>query len=213
MKSPNNIIHNEILRMIDKHNQRCIKENNKIIIDKEFPEMKLIKIMKPYLLLYMNIIYSLIPIIKTQAQRELSYKLKKFQNFNPQFGKKIMKLEYIYFPNKKVKTTVEFDDKHISFHEIDDFIDSHLKINYSKLYYHEEETNAFHEDEEEDEVEEEVYQDYYMNNNEIETNEDTESTDETGTNDETEPNENNFQLNYNDNESERESETESKSTN
>jgi len=223
MKSPNNVIHNEIMIMIDKHNQRCKKETDKIIIDAKFPEIKLIKIMKPYLLLYMNIIYSLIPIIKTQSQRELSYKLKKFQKFNPQFGKKIIKLEYIYFPNKRVKSTFVFNDKHLPFHEIDEFIDSHLKINYAKLYYHEEETTAFQqneeEEDEEDEVEEEVYQNYYMNNNEIDTTEDTESTDETETNDETEPNdetgtnENNFQLNYNDNESERESETESKSTN
>jgi len=141
MKSPKNIIHKEIKQMLLKYNSRYKEKKNKIVIDPDFPLDKLIKIMKPYLLLYLNTSYSLIPLIKQNSKTELTYKLKKFQTFNPGFGRKIIVLKYkslniCNFNRSLLKPDYDFDDKHVPFNTITDFTTSHLFVNMTKINYH-----------------------------------------------------------------------------
>ena len=108
--------------------------NNKINIHDEFPKNKLIKIMKPYLLIYLNMCYSLIPIIKKISSVELNQKLIQFQKFNPQFGRRTIKMGLKLYDNFKKKTYIKeriFNDKHIvfNFNENAHFLSNHLTYN------------------------------------------------------------------------------------
>jgi hypothetical protein len=109
-------LYEEINRMINIYNYKNYK--NKIIIANEFPKNVLIKIMKPYLLLFLQSYYTLIPSIKRNADFELNYKLKKFQKFNPQFGRKIIKIGIKINSDLQKKSFIksyEFNNKHIAF--------------------------------------------------------------------------------------------------
>jgi hypothetical protein len=121
----------EINKMLYRHNYN---NNNKIIINSEFPKKKLIQIMKPYLVLYLQSNYSLIPIIKIKSGFELNNKLKKFQTFNPQFGRKIIKLDFKIDSNFKKKIFIkcyEFNDKHIVLNDYNytNFLKNQLNFN------------------------------------------------------------------------------------
>ena len=59
------ILHLDTLSMIRNFNRNT--RHNKIVIDHEFPKEKLVKIMKPYLLLYIKSLYSLVKMNKEQA--------------------------------------------------------------------------------------------------------------------------------------------------
>lgn len=138
--STSETLYKEIMIMIKRFNRQYNSKENKILIDASFPKNNLIKIMKPYLLLYLNVTYSLIPLIRSQSEIELTYKLIKFQKFNPIFGKKIAILKYkninIHNFNKSLLVTdYDFNDKHIPFNQIDDFTTSHLSVDFTKLYY------------------------------------------------------------------------------
>ena len=106
---------------------------NKIKIDPSFPKNKLSTIMRPYLLLFYMSKHSLINLNKHKARIALNCKLKKFVNFNPLFGRKIIKIEK-YWSKKIGKQTYRtfntYNDKHINFENQDDstevFLGSHL---------------------------------------------------------------------------------------
>ena len=124
----------EINKMLYSYNYNKNNKNNKIIINNEFPKKKLIEIMKPYLVLYFQSIYSLIPIIKIKSEFELNNKLKKFQTFNPQFGRKLIKLDFKVDANLKKKSFIkcyEFNDKHIAFYDNNNtnFLKNQLSFN------------------------------------------------------------------------------------
>ena len=142
MKSPNNIIHREILSMIKRYNRQYINKSQKILIHHAFPADKLIKIMKPYLILYLSITYSLIPLVKKQSELELTYKLQKFQHFNPNFGK-FKNTIYIISDTNVITHQHFFIDEHIPFIKDNDFTTSHLSINALKYYYGTESLNDF----------------------------------------------------------------------
>jgi hypothetical protein len=121
----------EINKMLHKYNY---KNKNKIIINSEFPKTKLIQIMKPYLVLYLQSIYSLISIIKLKSGIELINKLRRFQAFNPHFGRKIIKLDFKIDSNFKKKVFIkcyEFNDKHIAFNDYNhrNFLKNQLSFN------------------------------------------------------------------------------------
>jgi hypothetical protein len=129
--SSQDVLIQEIKKMIKIFNN---KTNKNILIDDEFPKNRLVKIMKPYLLLYLQSYYSLVPIIKNNANILLNRKLKNFQKFNPQFGKKLYKLGFKSTPNFKRKSyikSVEFMDKHIPFNsdEESNFLTNHTYYN------------------------------------------------------------------------------------
>jgi hypothetical protein len=82
---------------------------NNIIIDNQFPDDKLIPIMKPYLKLYLYSLFSLNRIVSSQSRRLLREKLAKFYQFNPFFGRKMIHLA----PSKKTTfTTLNMLGKH-----------------------------------------------------------------------------------------------------
>jgi hypothetical protein len=139
--STKHTIVNEIKKMITSYNNNFLQEIDKILISEEFPEDVLIRIMKPYLYLRLQAKYSLI--IKNQiiANKKLSQKLREFQCFNPQFGKKIIKFKDIVKNGKikKVKSHIEFIMKHKKFntYEIDSFMSNHLSYKYDNYEYEE----------------------------------------------------------------------------
>ena len=121
----------EIQKMITIFNKKTTK---KILINDEFPKKRLIKIMKPYLMLYLQSYYSFVPIVKNNAIVLLNNKLKKFQKFNPKFGRKIYKLGFKNYANFKKKSyikSVEFLDNHIAFNcdEETNFLTNHTYYN------------------------------------------------------------------------------------
>ena len=130
---------NEIKLIITSFNSNFLKDNNKIKISEEFPEDQLIRIMKPYLHLKLQACYSLVNKNKTDARKKLTKKLREFQCFNPQFGRKIIKFKDIILNGKikRVKSNIEFNMKHKKFNtfEIDNFMNNHLIYKYDNQEY------------------------------------------------------------------------------
>jgi len=169
-KSPSNILIFEIKNMINFFNDYCkdLKLKNRILIDKDFPKNKLIKIMQPYLLLYCISNYSYLKKNKTEALYIFNKKILIFNNFNPTFGRKRYKFIFKILDNFEKKVCgkiIEFDDKHIKFNNINNeiFLLDHLKyteLNFIDSYesnnsYNSSNNQSEEEDEEEEEEEEE----------------------------------------------------------
>ena len=138
-KSPSNILVKEIKKMIKSFNNNCIKRNlkYKILIDEDFPSDTLIKIMRPYLLIDFYSNYSLLNYKKIEMSNILKVLLIRFNKFNPQFGRKKIKIvmgNTKNFKQKIVGKIIEFDDKHIPFNSVEKQNDIFLKdhIGYSE---------------------------------------------------------------------------------
>jgi hypothetical protein len=119
----------------------------KFKIDTEFPDDTLITIMKPYILLYITSLYSLVAIIKSNAFAKLKYKLMQLYKFNPIFGRKMVVIDYSIIkssppivpginnikiaikPKPHIKKYV-FNDKHIDYFktENDTFFENHKTL-------------------------------------------------------------------------------------
>jgi len=185
-KAIHNFVFNSTSQILIKHIKIMISNHNKknklyeIIINEDFPKDKLIKIFQPYLLLYFISQYTFLEYKKFEARNILNYSLKRFQKFNPQFGRKKYKILMGYRKNFKKyikKKLIEFDDRHIKFNDVEyqneSFLDDHLKyeennneyiglhggISYNILFIvDEEERYEYEEDEEveDEEVEDEV---------------------------------------------------------
>ena len=183
--STEDVLIQEIKKMITLFNKKTTK---KILINDEFPKKNLIKIMKPYLMLYLQSYYSFVPIVKNNSIVLLNSKLKKFQKFNPKFGRKIYKLGFKNYANFKKKSyikSVEFLDNHIAFNcdEETNFLTNHT-------YYNELDNS----------IEENIVQVTYMTVEEVEyddTNNDDDDDDDT----DDDTNENDIYHDYNDNDS------------
>uniref|UniRef100_A0A6C0EPN7 Uncharacterized protein n=1 Tax=viral metagenome TaxID=1070528 RepID=A0A6C0EPN7_9ZZZZ len=148
--SAKNVICNEIDNMIKKYNNKIvnnkfINRNRQIIIHKDFPKDKLIKIFKPYLLLLFKSLYSLIPQIKEESYNILMSKLFAFQKFNPSFGRRNAVVEWKYTKDLKKKSYIKeykFNDSHIKFYKEDsNFMKNQILINNYDLYNYYEETS------------------------------------------------------------------------
>lgn len=101
-----------------------------ILIDPDFPNKTLIKIMRPYLMLWFTNLCSLIPPKQTMAQKTLYAKWLAFVKHNPQFGRKIVRLEskFINFSRITVQV-VEFNcdaPRFVSDHSPTKFMKNHL---------------------------------------------------------------------------------------
>jgi hypothetical protein len=164
----NDDLYFEINHMINIFNKN--KSNSKKInICSEFPKEILVKIFKPYLLLYINSKHLLIPILKKKAAYELNNKLINFQKFNPFFGR--LKITYakktINDQLKIVKTNKQYNDNHILFENNNNnnflcdhlsYIYKHYIININSFYNQEEDDEEIEDDEEEIEDDEEDYE-------------------------------------------------------
>ena len=78
-------------------------------IDKDFPKDTLIRIMKPYIKLYILSLYSYNSYTKKNMQKILDSRLYDFYTFNPKFGIKIYKTK-----DKKIHEH-HFNERHIDF--------------------------------------------------------------------------------------------------
>lgn len=130
------IIKHQILHMIDDYNSNIIRNNKKILIDPEFPDNELISIMKPYLYLKLESNYSLIGKNKSIAKNKLNIKLKEFQNYNPVFGRKIIKFKDVIYngKTKRIKSHIGFNTRHQKFNSytIEKFMNNHLAYKYDE---------------------------------------------------------------------------------
>jgi hypothetical protein len=138
-KSDSNVLYNVVINMLNKYD---IKNN--FSIHEDFPQEKLVSIMRPYLYLYYMSRFSFMVNKKENAYYELIYKLNVFFNYNPRFGRKYVKTDKI--TKQKIET---FDDKHIDFYSIkkNDFKNSHIEP-YRENEFIEEENEEDEEDEE-----------------------------------------------------------------
>ena len=139
-----NYINDSTNSQLRKHMNNMLTEFNKLHItmkfkiDPEFPDDILITIMKPYILLYITSLYSLVTIIKSNVFAKLKCKLTQFYKFNPAFGRKTAVINYsqnkasaqiINNPTPYIKKYV-FNDKHIDYFktENDTFFENHKTI-------------------------------------------------------------------------------------
>jgi len=170
-KSPSNTLLLDINLMISEFNNSCGKTQlqNRIVIDKDFPKDKLIRIMRPYLFIYFVANYSLLFYKKVEARIYLKQMLLRFNNFNPQFGRKKIKIQMETtkdFKKKIVGKIIEFDETHVAFKNLPkenaSFLEDHLNY-YEKVYYLDNEViriNDEHENITQNELNEESSEDF-----------------------------------------------------
>ena len=107
-------LHDNVLIMIEDLKKRNRKYKHFMNIDDEFPQKKLVDIMRPFLhLYYLSKYYVTGTEKKNNSMSELMTKFDLFVRYNPQFGRKVIKIQRI--PNKKV--TIEYNDKHMNFYK------------------------------------------------------------------------------------------------
>jgi len=128
------MLYGSVLLMLDQYNYNNYNNINDadedtIKIHYNFPKKQLVNIMRPYLLLYYTSKYSLINTKKNDTKKILYKKLDDFYNFNPNFGRIIIKMHPYFSKNniKKYKYTYTYNDKHISFNQdFKCFLTSHI---------------------------------------------------------------------------------------
>ena len=133
--SPAVMLEYDIRIMINSFNKYCKKNRikNRIHIHEDFPNNKLIKIMKPYLLLFYKSKYSFHPEFKILFVKIFIKSLIKFNNFNPKFGRRTIQILYKTDNNfDKIITgnKIVFNDIFIQFNNIEEqnntFLIDHL---------------------------------------------------------------------------------------
>jgi hypothetical protein len=120
--SPVNVIEPDARAIVLIFNLQCerMRLKNRILINKDFPANKLVTILKPYLFLYYKSMYSFHPEIKKKYFILFKLSMLRFTKFNPQFGKKKVKIIYKltdYFKKKICGKEITFDDKCINFYD------------------------------------------------------------------------------------------------
>jgi len=101
-----------------------------ILIDPDFPTKTLIKIMRPYAMLWFTNLCSLIPTKQSMAQKTLYAKWSAFLKYNPQFGRKSLRLETKFTNFSRITVQiVEFNSdapRFVSDHSPGKFMKNHL---------------------------------------------------------------------------------------
>jgi hypothetical protein len=132
------------------------KYQKKILIHRDFSKETAIQILRPYLLLYYIVEYSSEEYRKQDAVDELKYKLNRLYNYNPFFGRKIVKLKRVGYCKKLIKV-IEFSTNHPYFDEpidIPTYQRTHLEMIDANYLYNEEPYNANYEYRDEEDIEE-----------------------------------------------------------
>jgi hypothetical protein len=107
-------LYDNVIIMISDIKKRNRKYKQFMNIDDDFPQKKLVDIMRPYLhLYYLSKYYVTGTEKKNDSMEKLMNKFDLFVRFNPQFGRKVVKIQRI--PHKKV--TIEYNDKHMNFYK------------------------------------------------------------------------------------------------
>jgi len=135
-------IREKVLSMFETHHITELK------INPNFPEERLLEIMRPYLNLYYKSKYDLQPPVRKYYNTILKFKLYEFIKYNPIFGRK-------YIAHKKNETNhisgkeVKYNDAHIPFSlKTSPFVSSHLTIDSSFIneYQIQNHFNGYHPD-------------------------------------------------------------------
>ena len=155
--STEDILRNIINQIIYEFNSNVKNNKRKIYISDEFPDKELINIFKPYIHLKLISLYSLIKQKKRESKQKLYRKLYDFQEYNPKFGRKIIKFKNIIRNGriKRIKSHTEFNMNHKKFntYEIENFMNNHLIYKYD----HYNEDNNESEDEDEIQEQNQIY--------------------------------------------------------
>jgi hypothetical protein len=107
-------LYDNVIIMIGDLKKRNKKYKNFMNIHDDFPQQKLVDIMRPYLhLYYLSKYYVAGTEKKNDSMRKLENKFDLFVRFNPQFGRKVVKITRI--PRKKM--TIEYNDNHMNFYK------------------------------------------------------------------------------------------------
>jgi hypothetical protein len=102
-----------------------------LLIDARFPKRELVEIMRPYLRLYMKKLYSLDLFAKYKCEYELNHRLKEFADYNPRFGRRMIK------SNKPGPRTFFYNKDHRKFkgeNSLEDFYKNHTEISDKRDY-------------------------------------------------------------------------------
>jgi hypothetical protein len=148
-----------------------------IVIDEDFPYDKLVKIMKPYLNLYLYSVYSLNGEKRITSSIKLNKKLKKFVNFNTKFGRKeMMRTTEMY----KVSYTYKFIDEHLEYisDDCESFDKSHI-YDFSNDSDNESDDTFFSDHEDEDTTHTFNFTNNNIDNNDIEHQEEESNSSQT----------------------------------
>jgi hypothetical protein len=114
------IMRDEILELLE----MC----NVLDIHEDFPPETLVRIMKPYLHLWLTAKYTLVGIHQQFALRRFKRMLTDFVMYNPKFGRKIIKIVYSSTRYKVVSSlVVSFNDKHEPIGQTRNFMKSHTQ--------------------------------------------------------------------------------------
>lgn len=98
-------------------------------IHEDFPPETLVRIMKPYLHLWLTTKYTLIGVRQKFAIRRFNRMLTDFVIYNPKFGRKIIKIVYSSTRYRAVSSlVVSFNDKHKPIGQPANFMGSHKNI-------------------------------------------------------------------------------------
>jgi hypothetical protein len=132
-KSTSDLLVKEIKKMIRWFNQS--HTTHKIDINVDFPKNVLIKIFKPYLLLYVTSQNAFLTHSKNEALIILNKKLTQFNIFNPQFGRK----RYKIIKTSVCQKDVIFDTNYVQFNtnfkmQNNNFLSDHLKFVERNIY-------------------------------------------------------------------------------
>jgi hypothetical protein len=128
----NTDLHSCILDMIAHYNENLffLERKYRMTIDVKFPKHLLVKIMKPYLHLYLTYLYSYVDAESIRAENELIRKLKQIIEFNPDFGR-----EHVEYTTNIIgkplciltEPIITYNSKHPCFHpKEDNFLNSHI---------------------------------------------------------------------------------------
>jgi len=134
-KSSINVLFKKITTMIEYFNKN--NPMSKINIHNDFPIERLVKIMRPYLFLYMSGLYSMVISKKSYYNIKLNLYLNKFYKFNPFFGRKKIVINYKYYNQSKPYINENtFNDKHIIYNKKEeaDFFSNHSNTDYAYQY-------------------------------------------------------------------------------
>jgi hypothetical protein len=146
--SPINIIEPDVRAIVSIFNLHCERMllKDRILIDRDFPANKLVKILKPYLFLYYKSMYSFHPQIKKKYLIFFKLSMLRFTKFNPQFGRRKISDKEIVFDDKCINFNyIQNQDEdflldHLSYdeHDYDLNLNNTFLNNYQEEYYEEE---------------------------------------------------------------------------
>jgi hypothetical protein len=125
----NTDLHSCILDMIAHYNENLffLEGKYRMTIHAKFPKHLLVKIMKPYLHLYLTYLYSYVDAESVRAENELIRKLKQIIDFNPLFGREHVEYDTSIIGHPFYQPIITYNSKHPCFHpKEDNFLSSHI---------------------------------------------------------------------------------------